>query len=302
MISVIIPTYKRSSRLPKAIDSVLNQTYSNIEIIIVDDNGDNVFRKNTKIVLEPYLTKGQIKYICHDTNQGGCSSRNTGAFGAKGQYISFLDDDDFFEPTKIEEQLTFLKSNIQLDACISHMFRIDENNNQIQSRENKARGTNLKETILDGNLFTSMLLIKKEVFINLGGFSEIDRYQDKYFHYKFLENDFKIGVLNKTLLTLVEHNETRISLAASHKIISSLNTLHDFELKHKHLFNKKEWKFIMHRLFYNKAYILSIGNFKNKLIALVYILKSLPFYNGKYNIIKLTLKCLMPNFVLKYKN
>ena len=157
----------------------------------------------------------------------------------------------------------------------------------------------IKEAILDGNLFTSMLLIKKEVFINLGGFSEIDRYQDKYFHYKFLEQGYKVGVLNKQLLTLVEHNEERISLSSNNKILQALNILHSFETEHKSIFSNTEWRFIKQRLFYNKAYTLSTGTLKNKMKCLVYILRALPFYNRKYNLIKLTFKCFLPNSILK---
>ncbi|WP_166966452.1 glycosyltransferase family 2 protein [Yeosuana marina] len=299
LVSIIIPTYKRSNRLPIAINSVLNQTYPNIEIIVVDDNGDNQYSAETKKTLQPYLDNNQIIYIAHKTNQGGCEARNTGAFAAKGNFIAFLDDDDFYEPTKIEEQVNFINNHKDLDACICSMYRIDENNEQIKSRENIARGVTLQEAILDGNLFTSMLLIKKEVFIKLDGFSEIPRFQDKYFHYKFLENNYKIGVLNKQLLTLVEHSDIRISLAAHDKIIKALDTLHKVELQHKKRFSHKEWRFIMHRLFYNKAYTVSQGSFKNKMVGLGYIIKSLPYYTGNYNCFKLALKTLTPNFILK---
>ena len=164
LVSVIIPTYKRSERLPNAINSILNQTYSTIEIIIVDDNGLNEYTTATESQLKPYIDNNQIKYIKHPKNQGGCIARNTGVQNANGYYITFLDDDDFYEPTKVQEQVNFLKNNTQLDACMCAMFRVDENNNEIKSKENFPRGINLKEAILDGNIFTSMLMIKKNIF------------------------------------------------------------------------------------------------------------------------------------------
>ncbi|WP_040472525.1 glycosyltransferase family 2 protein [Aquimarina agarivorans] len=302
MVSVIIPTYKRSLRLPIAIDSVINQTYKSIEIIVVDDNNNDEFRIATKKILEPYLSNKLITYIAHTKNRGGCAARNTGAYAAKGDFIAFLDDDDFYEPIKIQEQVNFLNNNKTLDACICSMFRIDENKNEIVSRENEARGISLKEAILDGNLFTSMLLIKKNVFEKLKGFSEIPRFQDKFFHYKFLENGFKIGVLNKQLLTLVEHNDFRISLSTSNKIIYALEVLHHFEVQHKQLFSKKEWKFILHRFYFKKAYTLSQGTVIQKVKGFVNILKSLKYYTGDFNIVKLTLKTFIPNFIFKIKN
>ncbi len=302
LVSVIIPTYKRSLRLPIAIDSVLEQTYKSIEIIVVDDNNDDEFRKDTKRMLQSYIDKQLIRYIVHEFNKGGCAARNTGVFRANGKVIAFLDDDDFYEPNKIEEQLNFLNKNESLDACMCSMFRIDEQSEQIKSRENKARGVTLSEAILDGNLFTSMLLIKKEVFIKLNGFSEIPRFQDKYFHYKFLEQGYKIGILDKQLLTLVEHNDFRISLSASNKIIKALNELYSFEQKHKSLFSKKEWNYILHRLYYKKAYILCQGNISQKIKGFFNILKSLKYYTGDFNIAKIAIKTLTPNFILNYKN
>ena len=302
LVSVIIPTYKRSLRLPIAIDSVLEQTHKSIEIIVVDDNNDDEFRKDTKRMLQSYIDKQLIRYIEHEFNKGGCAARNTGVFRANGKVIAFLDDDDFYEPNKIEEQLNFLKGHTSLDACMCSMFRIDEDHEQIISRENKARGIDLKETILDGNLFTSMLLIKKEVFIKLKGFSEIPRFQDKYFHYKFLEQGYKIGILDKQLLTLVEHNDFRISLSANNKIIEALHTLHSFEIKHKQLFTNKEWKYLLHRFYYRKAYTLCEGNISQKINGFFNILKSFKYYTGDFNVTKIAIKTLIPNFILNYKN
>ncbi|MEP1488772.1 MAG: glycosyltransferase family A protein [Algibacter sp.] len=299
LISIIIPTYKRSNRIAIAINSVLNQTYTNLEIIVVDDNDDNQYRTETKKIVQPYLDKNQIKYLGHETNQGGCAARNTGAFTATGSYIAFLDDDDFYEPEKLEKQIHFLKTYSELHACACDMYRVNENNEAILSRENTARGNTLKEAILDGNIFTSMLLIKKEVFVKIGGFSEIPRFQDKYFHYKFLKHGYKIGFLNEPLLTLVEHNDDRISLSANKKIIKALNLIHAFELKNKSLFTNPEWRFIKHRLYYNKAYALNQGTFKNKIQAVLHILNSLPYYTGNFNVKKLLFKTITPNFILK---
>ena len=302
MVSVVIPTYKRSTRLATAINSLLNQTYAFVEIIVVDDNDDETYRKDSYNVLKPYIEEHKIVYISQNKNMGGCKTRNTGAFIAKGEFLTFLDDDDFYEPKKIELQVDYLNKNKHLDACMCSMFRIDENKKQIISRENKARGTNLKEAVLDGNLFTSMLLIKQSVFNNLNGFTEIPRFQDKYFHYKFLEQNNKIGVLDVQLLTLVEHNDFRISLTASEKIVSALTTLRAFEIKHKTIFNKKELKFLNHRFYFNKAYVLCRGSFNQKMHALINIFKSTIYYTGDFNVKKITLKAITPNFILNAKN
>ena len=95
LVSVIIPTYKRSKSLNRAIDSVLSQTYPNIEIIVVDDNGKgSKYQLETEKSLEKYIKTDKIKYIIHDVNRNGSAARNTGFKHSRGEYINFLDDDD----------------------------------------------------------------------------------------------------------------------------------------------------------------------------------------------------------------
>ena len=112
LVSVIIPTYKRSKSLNRAIESVQNQTYPNIEIIVVDDNGKGTeYQKETEKSLEEYIITGRIKYIPHDINRNGSAARNTGFEHSKGEYINFLDDDDVFLPEKIERQVEVLENS-----------------------------------------------------------------------------------------------------------------------------------------------------------------------------------------------
>jgi len=98
VVSVIIPTYNRAKLVTKAIDSVLAQTYTDYEIIVIDDGSTD----NTKEVLEPYMHK--IKYIYQD-NAGVYVARNLGIRQAKGQWIAFLDSDDQWLPEKLACQL-----------------------------------------------------------------------------------------------------------------------------------------------------------------------------------------------------
>ena len=117
LVSIIIPTYKRSNMLSRTIESVLNQTYQNIEIIVVDDNDKNTtYRKDTEIVMRKYKDNYKVKYIKHDKNMNGAVARNTGIRVSKGEYIGFLDDDDIFYKEKIQKQVEYLEKNIEYDA------------------------------------------------------------------------------------------------------------------------------------------------------------------------------------------
>jgi len=88
-VSVIIPTYNRAHTIGRAIKSVLNQTYQDFEIIVVDDGSTD----NTEEVVKSFRDK-RIRYIQHKKNKGAAAARNTGIKSAKGKYIAFQDSDD----------------------------------------------------------------------------------------------------------------------------------------------------------------------------------------------------------------
>jgi glycosyltransferase involved in cell wall biosynthesis len=115
LVTIVIPTYKRYAQLKRAVDSCLNQTYSNIEIIVVDDNyPETEERKATEEVIRLYNDK-KIKYIQHEKKRNGSAARNTGLTNANGKYITFVDDDDILYPEKISKQAAVLdNSDIQI--------------------------------------------------------------------------------------------------------------------------------------------------------------------------------------------
>lgn len=109
LVSVIITSYCGSKNIRRSILSVLNQTYSSIELIIVDDNDSlSEERKKTEAIVESIHDK-RVKYIKHKKNMNGSSARNTGIVAAKGKYIQLLDDDDYLFPEKITYSLETLK-------------------------------------------------------------------------------------------------------------------------------------------------------------------------------------------------
>ena len=116
LVTVVIPTYKRHHQLKRVIDSCLGQTYSNIEIIVVDDNSpETEYRKTAEKVMHLYNDNKKIKYIQHDKNRNGSAARNTGLANANGKYITFVDDDDILYQGKISKQVAVLdNSDIQI--------------------------------------------------------------------------------------------------------------------------------------------------------------------------------------------
>jgi glycosyltransferase involved in cell wall biosynthesis len=110
-VSVIIPTYNRAGRLLRAISSVLYQTFTDSELIVVDDGSDD----ETADCLKP--VKDRIKYIRHPDNLGVSAARNRGIKASKYPFIAFLDSDDYWLPGKLSTQMAFFKRNPEAVAC-----------------------------------------------------------------------------------------------------------------------------------------------------------------------------------------
>jgi glycosyltransferase involved in cell wall biosynthesis len=102
LISVVIPAYKRSHIIERTIRSVLEQNYQDFEILVVDDGS----RDDTELVVASLSKEeSRIRYFCHDTNRGAQAARNTGVKAAKGEWIIFLDSDDYFTPNSLEVRM-----------------------------------------------------------------------------------------------------------------------------------------------------------------------------------------------------
>lgn len=107
LVSIIMPSYNTAKYIAESIQSVLNQSYINWELIIVDDCSTD----NTDDVVKPYLNDTRISYLKNGKNSGAAVSRNRALREAKGKWIAFLDSDDLWLPEKLEKQIAFMKNN-----------------------------------------------------------------------------------------------------------------------------------------------------------------------------------------------
>lgn len=183
-VSVLIPTYHSDETLTRAIDSALNQTYENIEVIVVDDNnpGDS-FRANTEKIMAQYSKIKKVKYIKHDRNRNGSAARNTAFSNSSGDYISFLDDDDFYYPKKTELQVKYLEEHSDLGGC--YCWRHQNGKNVC----GQYKGDLTSEILsLEFTPYTSCLMIRRECYESLNGFDEsYRRHQDFEFLLRFFK-------------------------------------------------------------------------------------------------------------------
>ena len=107
LVSIIMPSFNTASYIAESIESVLHQTYTDWELIVVDDCSTD----NTDEVMEGYLEDKRIRYFKNDKNSGAAVSRNKALREAKGKWIAFLDSDDLWNPDKLDKQIRFMENN-----------------------------------------------------------------------------------------------------------------------------------------------------------------------------------------------
>jgi len=192
LVSVVIPTYNRALLLSRAIKSVLNQTYLNFEIIVVDDCSTD----STESVVKGFHDD-RIRYIRHEKNQGASTARNNGIMASKGEYIAFQDSDDEWLSTKLEKQVnSFSFAPRDLGVVYTSFWLID------QGKKTLIPSSDMKQT--EGKIYTALLkknfvntptaVVRKECFEKVGMFENIPRLQDwelwlrisKYYYFKHL--------------------------------------------------------------------------------------------------------------------
>lgn len=123
LVSIVTPVYNAERFIKETIDSVISQTYSNWELILVDDCSSD----SSADIISEYIKKDdRIKYIKNEVNSGAAVSRNNGIEASKGQYIAFVDSDDVWENEKLEKQLEFMKKNSYPFTFTSYRYVLED--------------------------------------------------------------------------------------------------------------------------------------------------------------------------------
>ena len=231
-VSVIVPTYNRAAFLPIAIQSLFEQSFQNIEIIVVDDGSTD----ETKVVLEPLMDK--IKYITTE-HKGTAHARNTGMKAATGEYIAFLDSDDLYLPHKLELQVAFMEDHPEVDMVCTEFSGVDIDGNidefhmrdyhpiwkrmeltceDIFSIQGKCSPVSVGEefTYYIGNIFkfvlmdtlfpTNTVLLRKKILKNVGYQNESYRYLQEYEFFLRICKNHMVGFINTPTYMLYYHH------------------------------------------------------------------------------------------------
>ena len=202
LVSVVVATYKREVELKNALESLAKQTYPNMEIVLVDDNGNDEWNSKVSEIVEAFrirYPKIMLEYIVNNPNQGSAKTRNIGIHSANGYYITFLDDDDIYLPSKICKQVEFMETN-QNDYSITDLLLYNEDDKEIDKRIRSY----IKETTVESLRMyhlkyhmtgTDTMMFKKEYLIQIGGFAPIDVGDEFYLMQRAIEGGGKFGYL-----------------------------------------------------------------------------------------------------------
>lgn len=221
LVSVIVTTFGDPVRLRDAVFSVVNQTYRNFEIIIVDDNGrDSQYQVITEILVHELMGSNKdFKYVVHPVNMNGAAARNTGILNAKGDYLAFLDSDDVYHPKRLErcvfalEALSNSKMRGAYTGCVFY-----RNSKKYHQHKVVESGSFLAETLACKFKFSSgsNLFIDRKVIDEVGFFdTRFRRHQDYEFLVRYFERYEMLGI-REVLLT--KHNDN-LNLPVVEKMI-----------------------------------------------------------------------------------
>ena len=222
LVTAIITTHKRKPELvQRALDSVLAQTYPNMEIIVVDDSpSEFAYREAIKQLVQE---KG-AQYIAHEVCQGACVARNTGLAAAKGEFVAFLDDDDEWLPPKIEKQIQKIRDGVALVYC-GHYVHNSDTNQRKQAITAQKTG-NIHGDLLCSNFIgsTSFPLLRTSVLKEIGGFDPQMQSAQDYDVWLRIAEKYEVEFVPDPLVVYYVYSGERIS-KSYHKKVAGLERI-----------------------------------------------------------------------------
>lgn len=254
LVSVNITTYNRAHLIERCLNSVVRQSYSKMEIIVVDDcSTDNTFE-----IVDKYMQKdNRVKYFRHDINEGNARARNTALKMCCGYYVAFMDDDDeWIDHHKIEKQIRAFENQKNANVgiiCTNVRLYSDANTFKDKIIE---RPRNLMKAILKGNsiIYNSTVMTKRSIMMEVDGFDEkLKRGIDSDFYRNIIVSFNYNVIINPDITTAVyEYGDNRIT--------SNKNNISTYEFIYKEFYMIKK---------YYLSYIIHIDSFLYRIIKII---------------------------------
>ena len=255
-VSVVIATYHRDAALERALRSLKAQTFRSFEVIVVDDNNDSVWSRKVENIIKSQEGT-EIRHIVNTENSGSAKSRNIGVENARGEYITFLDDDDEYLPEKIEAQYAFMKQG-GYDFSLTDLELYYENGSLAERRvrdyiREYDRDSLLRYHFMYHMTGTDTLMFRREYLLKVKGFGPMNVGDEFYLMQRAIENGGKLGYLNRCDVKAYVHSGSE-SMSSGDKKISGENELYRHKKKYFDRFDKKTIRFIRMRHYAVLAY------------------------------------------------
>jgi len=194
-ISVIIPTYNKAQYLKEAIESVLNQAYKEIEVIVIDDGSTD----DTGEVIKSFDDTRIIYFF--QKNKGPAAARNSGLKKAKGRYVAFLDSDDLWLSGKLKRQMDFIEKNPEIELLGTGCYEITDKGKIIGKKIFPIKNKILQKDLIKYNPFIqSSIIIRREVFGKVGLYNQKFRESEDYDLWLRIAENHKIANLVEPLV------------------------------------------------------------------------------------------------------
>ncbi len=216
LFSIVIPTYNRADLIMETLDTIFKQTYRNYEILVVD----NCSTDNTETMLQPLVNEGRVKYIRHDRNYERSKSRNTGMENATGDYLSFLDSDDFMYPSCLQDAAGFIMANPEI-KFFQNLYELVNNDRQKIYAYKFPSLKNQYEALANGNFISCIGgFLHKEIYtqFRFAEDSKLIGSEDYDVWFKILAR-YKMGRVSKVNCGVREH----INRSVNHGVFETLN-------------------------------------------------------------------------------
>ena len=203
IVSVILPTYNRAGYLHRSIGSVMNQTFNDWELLIVDDGSTDA---TFELVNEYVMREENIRYLKH-TNLGPGLAYNTGILASSGTYLTFLGSDDEYKPNHLQSRVDYMKSHSEISFIHGGVEIIGDP--YVKDKDDLSRKIHISECAVGGTFFGN-----REVFIELNGFQNVRYGEDSEF---LIRAEAKYNISRLDIPTYIYYRDTPDSICTTIK-------------------------------------------------------------------------------------
>lgn len=259
-VSVIVPTYRRNAELELALNSIAQQTYQDLEIVLVDDNGCAEWNEKVAQVVYKFhklYPQIQIRTIVNPENLGSARARNIGVMDLQGEFVTFLDDDDLYLPEKIQKQLLFMEEG-GYDFSITDLYLYSEEGKLVDRRirsyiKDTSRDALQRYHFMYHLTGTDTLMFRTEYIHQIKGFAPIDIGDEFYLMQRAIDGGGKFGYLPGCDVKAFVHTGEG-GLSSGDGKIQGENALYKFKKSHFSKIDPKTRRYIRMRHYAVLAY------------------------------------------------